>query len=77
LSEECYNAWHYGEYNFVERVARRGEPLAVGLSLGRFIDAVMRLRLLPSGDFTPFWRLFRSFRGHAAWRKRRLSVSSP
>jgi Domain of unknown function (DUF4037) len=56
LSEECYNAWHYGEYNFVERVARRGEPLAVGLSLGRFIDAVMRLRLLLSGDFTPFWK---------------------
>jgi hypothetical protein len=56
LSEECYNAWHYGEYNFVERVAKRGDPLAVALSLGRFVDAVMRLRLLLSGDFTPFWK---------------------
>jgi Domain of unknown function (DUF4037) len=56
LSEECYNVWHYGEYNFVERVAERRDPLAVGHCLGRFVEAVMRLRLLLSGDFTPFWK---------------------
>jgi hypothetical protein len=51
--------------------ARRGDPLAVGLCLGRFVDAVMRLRLLLSGDFTPFWKRlaheFRRLAGAAAY----------
>ena len=56
LSEECFNVWHYGQYNFVERLTRRGDPLAVAQSLGQFVEAVMRLRLLLSGDFTPYWK---------------------
>lgn len=56
LKEECFRAWHHGEYNFVQRMVRRRDPLAVALAVGEFTLGVMRLRFLLQGDFAPYWK---------------------
>lgn len=56
LAEECFRLWQYGEYNFVSRIAQRGEPLAVHLCLGEFAEGVMRMCLLLQKDYTPYWK---------------------
>jgi len=56
LAEECFRIWQYGEYNFVQRMALRRDPLAIAVCLGEFVTGVMRIVLLKTGDFTPFWK---------------------
>ncbi|HRW08744.1 MAG TPA: DUF4037 domain-containing protein [Caldilineaceae bacterium] len=56
LAEECFRLWQYGEYNFVERVAKRGDPIAIRTCLGEFARGVMRITLLLQKDFTPYWK---------------------
>jgi hypothetical protein len=56
LAEECFRVWHYGEYNFVQRMARRRDPLAISICLGEFITGVMRIVLLMDWDFAPYWK---------------------
>jgi hypothetical protein len=56
LAEECFRIWHHGEYNFVQRMARRRDPLAIAVCLGEFVTGVMRIVLLMAGDFTPYWK---------------------
>lgn len=56
LAEECFRVWHYGEYNFVQRMARRRDPLAIAKCLGEFVSGVMRMVLLMNRDFTPYWK---------------------
>jgi len=56
LAEECFRVWHHGEYNFVQRMARRRDPLAIAVCLGEFVTGVMRIVLLMSRDFTPYWK---------------------
>lgn len=57
LAQECFRVWHYGEYNFVQRVRHRRDPLTIAICLGEFVAGVMRLLLLLEGDFTPYWKL--------------------
>ena len=54
LAEETFRLWQHGEYNFVQRVAKRGDPLAIALFLGQFTEGVMRLLLLLNKDYTPY-----------------------
>lgn len=56
LAEECFRLWQHGEYNFVQRVAKRGDPLATRLCLGKFAEGVMRMSLLLQKDYTPYWK---------------------
>jgi hypothetical protein len=56
IAEECFRVWHYGEYNFVQRMSRRRDPVAIAMCKGEFIDGVMRIVFLMQGDFTPFWK---------------------
>lgn len=56
LAEECFRVWHYGEYNFIQRMVRRRDPLAISICLGEFAAGVMRIVLLMSRDFTPYWK---------------------
>jgi len=56
LAEECFRVWHHGEYNFVQRMARRRDPIAIAVCLGELVTAVMRIVLLMSCDFTPYWK---------------------
>jgi hypothetical protein len=53
ISEEIFRVWHHGEYNFVRRMARRCDPVAIAVCLGEFLTGVMRLVLLLERDFTP------------------------
>ena len=56
LAEECFRVWQHGEYNFVRRMARRRDPLAISICLGEFVTGVMRIVLLMDRDFTPYWK---------------------
>jgi hypothetical protein len=56
LAEESFRLWQYGEYNFVHRIAKRGDPIAIPLCLGQFTEGVMRLQLLLNKDYTPYWK---------------------
>jgi Domain of unknown function (DUF4037) len=56
LAEECFRVWQHGEYNFVQRMARRRDPIAIAVCLGEFVTGVMRIVLLMSRDFTPYWK---------------------
>ncbi len=56
LGEECFRLWQYGEYNFIQRIAKRGDPIAVSLCLGKFAEGVMRIMLLLERDYTPYWK---------------------
>jgi hypothetical protein len=56
LSEETFRVWHHGEYNFVQRMARRGDRVAAAICLGEFLTGVMRITLLMDRDFAPYWK---------------------
>lgn len=56
LAEECFRVWQHGEYNFVQRVAKRGDRLTTAICLSEFLGGVMRLLMLLDGDFAPYWK---------------------
>ena len=56
LAEECFRVWHHGEYNFVQRISHRGDPIAISICLGEFATGIMRILLLMSRDFAPYWK---------------------
>ena len=56
LAEELFRVWHYGEYNFVQRVAKRNDPLTKAICIGEFVNGVMRTLLLLNRDYTPYWK---------------------
>ncbi len=47
IADECFKIWHHGEYNFVQRMARRRDPLAISICLGEFVAAVIEDPLHP------------------------------
>jgi hypothetical protein len=64
LGEECFRLWQYGEYNFLQRIAKRGDPIAIAMCLGEFAEGVMHMMLLLQREYTPYWKwLTREFRG--------------
>lgn len=54
--DEVYRVWHYGQYNFLDRLRRRRDPVASSLALGTFSEAVMRLCMTLAHEFSPFWK---------------------
>lgn len=56
LAEETFRTWHHGEYNFVQRMTHRRDPLAIQVCMGEFTTGVMRLWLLLAEDFAPYWK---------------------
>jgi len=56
LAEECFRIWQHGEYNFVQRMPRRRDLIAIAVCLGEFVAGVIRIVLLMSRDFTPYWK---------------------
>lgn len=56
IAEECFRVWHYGEYNFVQRISKRRDPLTTSVCLSQFVEGVMRIQFLLNGDFTPYWK---------------------
>jgi len=56
IEEERFNVWHFGEYNFLDRLRLRSDPVANTVCLGRFAEGVMRLLMLLAKDYTPYWK---------------------
>jgi len=56
VAEETWDAWHYGQYNFLGRLSQRDDPIAVSVCLGVFIQSTMKLCMLLNGDFSPYWK---------------------
>jgi hypothetical protein len=55
IGNATWQLWHYGEYNF-DRVAQRGDQLAVLLCKAEFIHHAMRLCFYLEEDFVPYWK---------------------
>jgi hypothetical protein len=67
INQELLNVWHYGQYNFIDRLSQRDDPVANCMALGHFVEGVMRLCMLLDGDYTPYWKwLAFEFRKHSA-----------
>jgi hypothetical protein len=67
INQELLSVWHYGQYNFVDRISQRDDPVAKAMALGHFTEGVMRLCLLLDDDYTPYWKwLAFEFRKHGA-----------
>lgn len=56
LATEVWDAWHFGQYNFLDRLAKRDDPIAVAICIGRFVTASMKLCMLLREDYTPYWK---------------------
>jgi hypothetical protein len=56
LAKELFRVWQHGEYNFVQRVAKRNDLLTKSICIGEFINGVMRTFLLLNHDYTPYWK---------------------
>jgi hypothetical protein len=56
LAEELFRLMQHGEYNFVQRVAKRNDPLAKTICIGEFVHGVMNTLLLLNRDYTPYWK---------------------
>jgi hypothetical protein len=55
IANSSWQLWHYGEYNF-DRVASRGDALAVLLCKAEFVHYAMRLCFYLEEDYVPFWK---------------------
>ncbi|MBT4499945.1 MAG: DUF4037 domain-containing protein [Gemmatimonadetes bacterium] len=51
-----YQVWHYGQYNFLERLTRRQDSVAIIVCIGQFTKYVMRLYMLLARDYIPYWK---------------------
>ena len=54
--DETFSVWHYGEYNFIDRMVHRGDRVTISVCLGAFSESAMRLCLLLNEDYTPYWK---------------------
>lgn len=59
ISNTCMDIWSYGEYKFYRRLIFRGDPVAIQICLGHFVESVMRLCFLLNNDFSPYWMWLR------------------
>jgi hypothetical protein len=66
INQELLNVWHYGQYNFIDRLSQRNDPVANCMALGHFTEGVMRLCMLLDDDYSPYWKwLAFEFRKHS------------
>lgn len=56
MAQLCFDIAHYGEYNFCWRLARRKDPVAAEMAIGRFQQAVMALAIVMDRDYAPYWK---------------------
>lgn len=69
INQELLNVWHYGQYNFIDRLSQRNDPVANCMALGHFSEGVMRLCMLLDDDYSPYWKwLAFEFRKHGVAR---------
>ncbi len=56
LVNTCFEIWHYGEYNFCQRLAHREDAVSLHICLARFIENVMRQTFYLNNDYCPYWK---------------------
>jgi hypothetical protein len=56
LVDTCFGVWHFGEYNFRERIARREDAISLHICLAKFIENVMRQGFYLNNDYCPYWK---------------------
>lgn len=56
VEQELFHVWHYGQYNFLDRLTHRRDPVVIQIAMGHFTEAVMRLCLLLEHDYGPYWK---------------------
>lgn len=56
LEKTCFALWHYGEYNFCDRLSQRNDAVAKHMCLHKFIENVMRQSFYLKGDYCPYWK---------------------
>ena len=54
--DDLWNVWHYGQYNFLQRLTVRRDPVAIALSLGKTCEGVMRVCLVLDHQYCPYWK---------------------
>ena len=65
INQELLSVWHFGQYNFIDRLSKRNDLVANAIALGHFTEAVMRLCMLLDDDYAPYWKwLAFEFRKH-------------
>ncbi|MBT4500278.1 MAG: DUF4037 domain-containing protein [Gemmatimonadetes bacterium] len=55
-SDEIYRVWHFGQYNFLDRLTPRRDHVAISIALGTFSEAAMRLTMTLAHEYSPFWK---------------------
>ena len=56
ITDEMWGFWHYGEYNFLKRVAERNDAVTIQFAIASFIASSMKLCFLLNRDFVPYWK---------------------
>jgi hypothetical protein len=56
LVDTCFGIWHYGQYNFRERLAHRDDAVSLHICLAKFIENVMRQSFYLNHDYCPYWK---------------------
>ena len=55
-ADEIYSIWHFGQYNFLDRLTHRQDHVAISIALGTFSEAVMRLSMALAHEYSPYWK---------------------
>jgi hypothetical protein len=56
MAAKLFQVWHYGEYNICNRLARRGDGIAVLVGQGYLVEAAMQLAFTLNRRFAPYWK---------------------
>lgn len=56
VTEQTFYVWHYGQYNFLDRLTHRKDAVAIAICLGTFIQSTMKLCMILNEDFAPYWK---------------------
>ena len=56
LVDTCFGVWHYGEYNFCERLVHREDAVSLHVCLAKLIENVMRQSFYLNNDYCPYWK---------------------
>lgn len=68
MAQLCFEIAHYGEYNFCWRLAKRKDPVAAEMAIGKFQHSVMALAMVMDRDYAPYWKWL-----HHVFRSRKIA----
>ena len=54
--DDLWNVWHFGQYNFLQRLTHRRDPVSIELALAKAAEGAMRLCLVLHHQYRPYWK---------------------